>query len=142
SDTAPVDPNGPLGNDNRGDSEFLSLPGNAPDGDDGDFVDGDGSSIEDAAGIAVSTTDAKGEAVIRFRVTHQPGDNYEIRAARDPAAFEQGDFEVKTPILTVWRRLRFEIDKVGAPEGQANSQLITIASVSIRSPGVLSDLEL
>ncbi len=112
SDTAPVDPNGAAGNDNRG--NFGAAPG-APDGDDG-HLDG-----ENASGIATSTTYSNGIAVVRFQVTMQPGDNFTVRAS---TSSDFSTYEDSAPI-TVWRKLHVEIDSMGAPSGTTETGNIT-----------------
>jgi hypothetical protein len=131
SNSAPIDPNGHLGNDNRGDSEFTFTIGHPPDGDDGTFVDETGESAEDGEGIAASVTAADGVASIRFRVTHQPGDNFEIRFSTDRLALMNGEDVGRTPTFTVWRRLHVEHDVMAYSAGVGAPQQIEIQSVRV-----------
>jgi hypothetical protein len=112
SDAVPVDPNGATGDDNRG--NYGAAPG-APDGDDG-FLHG-----EDASGIATVTTNSYGLAYVRFDVTMQPGDNFNLRASTS-STFTSFD---ESAVITVWRRLHVEIDSMGTPSGTTVSGNIT-----------------
>ncbi len=92
------------------------------------------------------TTDAEGKAQTTFAVTMQPGDNFRVAAqvygsdmlealkARQndtqgrvtPGGGEaDGQGYAVTPLLTVWRKLRYEVDSMGAPVGTFVSGQIT-----------------
>ena len=129
SDESPVDPNGPAGNDNRGE------PGRGPLGNDGLFVDERGVSIEDFESTTAATADDTGVATIRLVVTHQPGDNFQIRFATTRnevfdgvTAGPTGDF---TRSFTVWRRLHVEIDSMGSAGANDNAMGLMLTGGSL-----------
>jgi hypothetical protein len=137
SDDAPVDPNGPAGDDNRG----------APN-----------------AGQLSATqvfADANGVAQVDFTVTMQPGDNFRVAAScfqgyldkvvvsginlaevtadgtqTLPSKHVQG-----TDMLTVWRRLHIEVDSMGPVTGNFVEGMVTKARVTHKGTTVLTLLD-
>ena len=113
SDDAPIDPNGKLGNDNRGFPQRGTLSS------------------------AAAMTDNNGVATVDFTTTRQPGDNFKVAASCSlryldgvdlkpddgsiiqdvaKAALPTGNGKL-TDMLTVWRRVHVEVDAMGASAG-------------------------
>lgn len=110
SDTAPIDSNGPNGDDNRG----SPRPG----------------TLICPATPCSAQTDSSGVAQVEFEVTMQPGDNFKVAASADQTYLNgvvvavldlrdaQGDTlptdtAKATDMLTVWRRVHIEVDSMG-----------------------------
>jgi hypothetical protein len=98
TDQAPVDANGALGNDNRGVPNTGTLAG------------------QDPTGVATAVTNALGRGGIDFTVTLQPGDNFQIQAARARADLGTAN-GVESSEIVVWRQLHVERDDMGAVTG-------------------------
>lgn len=119
TDAAPVDSNGALGNDNRGVPGRGTLAGESP------------------TGVAAAVTDSFGRASIDFTVTMQPGDNFQIEAAR--AQVELGSAtSAKSGVVTVWRELHIELDDMGQIAGSAVSGRMTGGGPTSLNPSIRS----
>jgi hypothetical protein len=114
---ATIDPNGPAGNDNLPDLTFRPLKGT---------LSGGG-----------ARTDSLGRASVRLTVGWQPGNNYVVAATtdsfyanglrlrasngsviEDSAGLALPNARAKlTPMLTVWRRLHVEVDRMANVAG-------------------------
>jgi hypothetical protein len=99
-----IDPNGPAGNDN--------ISGSA-----GTFVDSGTRDIN----VETRPDNNVGTAVTTLRVTTQPGDNFKVIAACGGAALPtENEIEsigssggvASSPLLTVWRTLHLEVDRM------------------------------
>jgi Glucodextranase, domain B len=139
SDTAPVDTNGPSGDDNRG-IPHAGCIGTAS-----------------CASTASSTTDATGVATVEFKVTSQPGNNFKV-AASGQATYVNSlvvdrvnlkdvdgrglptDKGRSTDLLTVWRKLHVEIDSMGTVTGNRLTGNITRISADSTQVTVDNDL--
>jgi hypothetical protein len=132
SNLAPVDPNGAVGNDNLEDLTFRPLAG--------------------TLSSAGARTDRFGRASVRLTIGRQPGNNYAVAATTDP--FYANGFRLRaadgsvvedrngvalpnahaklTPMLTVWRRVHVEVDRMGNVTG--NSVSGVVAGVVADSP--------
>jgi hypothetical protein len=117
STNATVDPNGAAGNDNIPDLTFRPLQGT---------LSGGG-----------ARTDSSGRASVRLTVGWQPGNNYVVAATTDPfyvnglrlrasngsviedsAGLPLPNARAKlTPMITVWRRLHIEVDRMANVAG-------------------------
>jgi len=105
-------------------------------------------------GFAV--TNAQGEATVDFTVTMKPGDNFRVAAdlnndtwlnglkvkQNDPQALIYESDEVtpippgkRTDLLTVWRKLHFELDSVGPVEGNYITRLVKAVYQNQPVPG-------
>lgn len=134
SNSAPVDPNGVAGNDNL--SDLTNRP---------------------AGGVLSSSivrTDKFGKASVRLTLSKQPGNNFIVAATTDPfyanglrlrardgsviedssgVALTDTHARAKlTPMLTVWRRVHVEVDRMSNVTG--NSVTGVIAGVVADSP--------
>jgi hypothetical protein len=131
SDSAPIDPNGPAGNDNRGSPNCGTLTYFA---------------IGSAVCNASVMTDSNGLATVIFEVTMQPGDNFRVAASLDQnylagaiaygvSIMDAGGTvippEQVSELLTVWRRVHVEVDTMGPVSG--NSVRGTIIGVQTDS---------
>jgi hypothetical protein len=134
SNAAPVDPNGAAGNDNI--SDFTGRPA--------------GGGLSASGGW----TDKFGRVSVRLTVSRQPGNNFAVTAATDPfyaAALrlratdgtiieDSGGIPLtdararakRTPMLTVWRRVHIEVDRMANVTG--NSVTGVVAGVATDSP--------
>lgn len=117
SNAAPLDPNGTVGNDNLPDLTFRPLSGT---------LSGPG-----------ARTNNLGQASVRLTVGWQPGNNYAVAATTDPfyvngLRLRANDGSViedsaglalpnarakRTPMLTVWRRVHVEVDRMANVAG-------------------------
>ncbi len=122
SDDAPIDPEGDLGNDNRGTPKAGRLVG-------GTMFD----------------IDANGQAETEFEVTMHPGDNFKVVAGCDqdyltsikgqgPLVVDADGADIEatgrakgSDLLTVWRKLHYEIDKMGSIGGNVISGTVLSA---------------
>jgi hypothetical protein len=124
TDAAPVDPNGPRGNDNRGVPQAGTLT------------------------PLQAITNAAGIATVKFATTIQPGDNFKVAAScnkpylestrlNDPNGSQIIDAERKvlptpvaklTDMLTVWRRVHVEPDFMQAVTGNFYRGTVTAAA--------------
>ncbi len=113
SDASPVDPNGKLGNDNRGAPKDGLL----------------------SASSAI--TDQNGTAAVTFATTQQPGDNFKVAASCNPVYLVRVNLNPRdggiiqdastnplptdraklTQMLTVWRKVHIEVDAMKASAG-------------------------
>lgn len=122
ANTAPIDSNGSVGNDNRGGSGTSQQFGILS------AVGGNGTTNTVSA-----ATDANGLASADLTLTVQPGDNFMVAAShdqtflngltvngitlRDSSGNTVGTATAKakaSPMLTVWRRLHLEVDSMEA----------------------------
>lgn len=132
SNTAPLDPNGPAGSDN--------------------FPDGTGRAVQGALNSGGALTDSTGRAQFGLTLSRQPGNNFVVTATTDP--FYVTQFRVRasdgsviedlngnalpnarakrTQMLTVWRRVHVEVDRMSNVTG--NTTTGSIASVIPNTP--------
>jgi hypothetical protein len=113
-----------------------------------------------ALGTCQAKTDANGIATVDFRVTMQPGDNFEIAASTDeqylrgirvsatdlrdsagqliPTSESVSANAKRTHMLTVWRFVHIEVDSMGTVQNNHFSRLIgdtvTVGSTSVTVP--------
>lgn len=116
ANTAPIDPNGSAGNDNRGSAGTAQSAG--------------------LLSAASAVTDASGVAMVEFTPTMQPGDNFAVAAStnstylngiaingtnlRDSSNRILPTTNAKrTEMLTVWRKLHIEVDSMGPVTGNS-----------------------
>lgn len=132
-----VDPNGVLGNDNLQDLTFRPLAGTLSSGG--------------------ARTDSSGRASVRLTVGWQPGNNYVVAATTDPfyanglrlrasngsvvedsAGLALPNARAKlTPMLTVWRRLHVEVDRMANVTGNTVEGVVAgVTNPTIKSSTV------
>lgn len=134
SNAAPVDPNGAAGNDNL--SDLTNRP------------------VAGVLNSSIVRTDRFGKASVRLTLSKQPGNNFAVAATTDPfyasgLRLRPSDGSViedssgipltdararakRTPMLTVWRRVHVEVDRMSNVTG--NSVTGVIAGVLADSP--------
>lgn len=142
SDTL-IDPNGTVGNDNRGTPKVGSLgkisnPG-APT-----------SKCPDVDGSCWAQTNSSGDAIVELTVTMHPGDNFVVAANTDPTKFvtdangtpEETNNTKVTGMLTVWRRLHVEADKMDTNAIEGNVVTGTIKAIKVDDKKRVTDFDL
>lgn len=110
SDSLPVDPNGRLGGDNFGQPNTGHLEG------------------QNENGIVRQKADENHEILLNFKVTHYPGDNFQILASENKAALAEPILKeqiITSPTITIWRQLHIELDDMGiVTDNQINGVII------------------